>query len=160
MRTSKSTMLKLVLTIALAISTGMVARAAQVGDSVFAFLDVPVKLGVNDPQEITHVVLESGVWEVTGQINFLALNAPAGTLILAGNVGVGELSFAPAVTASVQAEQVAFSGSIIRPVSLVPRTVDVGANTTTYLVAGLFSPNVDVLGWGFITAWKIRNHVD
>lgn len=152
--------LKLLLTIALAISTGMVARAAQVGDSVFASVDVPIQLGVNDPQEITHVVLESGVWEVTGQINFISFDAPVGTMLLAGNISVGELSFAPAVTASVQAEQIAFAGPVIRPVSLVPRTIDVPANTNTYLVAGLFSQNVDVFAWGFITAWKIRNHVD
>jgi len=63
-------MKKLLLTIPLAILTGMVARAAQIGDSVFAFLSVENRVPLmvsNDPQEITHFVLHSGVWEISGQ---------------------------------------------------------------------------------------------
>ena len=68
---------KLLATVALAILTGTVARAAQVGDSVFVAVSVEnrVQLAVsNDPQEVTHVVLDSGVWEVSGQVNFLSLH--------------------------------------------------------------------------------------
>ena len=32
--------------------------------------------------------------------------------------------------------------------------------TNVFLVAGSFNPNPDVTAWGFITAVKIRNHVD
>ena len=76
-------MKKLLATIALAILTGMIARAAQIGDSVF--IAVPVENRVplvvsNDPQEITNFVLDSGVWLVSGQINFLSLSTPAGTM--------------------------------------------------------------------------------
>ncbi len=156
-------MKKLLPTIALAILTGMVGRAAQIGDSVF--IAVPVESRVplvvsNDPQEITNFVLDSGVWLVSGQINFLSLSTPAGTMFTAGNISVGSLSFDPTETASVTAEQVARLGNIIRNTSLVPRLIDVAAGTNVYLVGGSFNPNPDVSAWGFITAVKIRNHVD
>ena len=151
----------LLATIALAILTGMDARAAHIGDSVFAAVSVEnrVELAVsNDPQEVTHIVLDSGVWLISGQINFLSLSTPAGTMFTAGNISVGELSFDPPETASVQAEEVAFLGNIIRPVALVPRTVEVADGTSVFLVAGSFNPNPNVTAWGFITAVKIRNH--
>ena len=151
----------LITTIALAIFTGMVARAAQIGASVSSAVSVEnrVELAVsNDPQEITQIVLDSGVWEISGQINFLSLSTPAGTMFTAGNISKDELSFDPPETASVQAEEVAFLGNIIRPVALVPRTVEVANGTSVFLVAGSFNPNPNVTAWGFITAVKIRNH--
>jgi hypothetical protein len=153
---------KLLATIALAILTGTVARAAQVGDSVFVAVSVEnrVQLAVsNDPQEVTHVVLDSGVWEVSGQVNFLSLSTPAGTMFTAANVSVGALSFNPPETASITAEQVARLGNIIRNTSMVPRTIDVPDGTSVFLVAGSFNPNPNVTAWGFITAVKIRNNV-
>jgi len=156
-------MKKLLATIALAILTGMVARAAQIGDSVFIAVPVENRVSLvvsNDPQEITNFVLDSGVWLVSGQINFLSLSTPAGTMFTAGNISVGSLSFDPAETASVTAEQVARLGNIIRNTSLVPRLIDVAAGTSVFLVGGSFNPNPDVSAWGFMTAVKIRNHVD
>jgi len=97
-------MKKLLATIALAILTGMVARAAQIGDSVFGFVAVENRIQLqvsNDPQEVTHFVLDSGVWEVSGQINFLSLSTPAGTMFTAGNIAVGTLSFVPPETAMI-----------------------------------------------------------
>ena len=152
----------LLATIALAILTGMDARAAHIGDSVFAAVSVEnrVELAVsNDPQEVTHIVLDSGVWEISGQINFLSLSTPAGTMFTAGNISLNELSFDPAVTAAVQAEQVARLGNIIRNAALVPCIVEVGDGTNVFLVAGQFNPNPNVTAWGFILAVKIRNHV-
>ena len=55
----KAAMKKLLAIIALAILTGVVARAAQVGDTVFGFVSVEnrVELAVsNDPQEVLHIV--------------------------------------------------------------------------------------------------------
>jgi len=156
-------MRKLLVTIALAILTGMVARAAQVGDTVFGFISVEnrVPLSVsNDPQEVFHLVLDDGIWLVSGQCNFLSLNTPAGTMFTASNISVGTLSFNPTQTAQITAEQVARLGNIIRNSALVPRTVDVGDGTNVYLVAGSFNPNPNVSSWGFMTAVKIRNHVD
>jgi hypothetical protein len=52
-------MKKLLLTIALAILTGMVARAVQVGDSLFAVVTVDSRVPLtvsSDPQEITSFV--------------------------------------------------------------------------------------------------------
>jgi hypothetical protein len=160
---SKSTMKKLLATIALAILTGMVAQAAHIGDSVFAFVPVENRIQLvvsTDPQEVTHFVLDSGVWEVSGQVNFLSLNTPAGTMFTAANISVGTLSFEPTQTASVTAEQVARLGNIIRNTSLVPRTIDVPDGTSVFLVAGSFNPNPNVTAWGFITAVKIRNNVN
>jgi hypothetical protein len=156
-------MKKLLAIIALAILTGMVARAAQVGDSVFAAVSVEnrVELTVsNDPQEVTHFVLDDGVWLVGGQVNFLSLSTPVGTMFTAANISVGTLSFDPPQTASVTAEQVSRLGNIIRNTSLVPRLVDVPDGTSVFLVGGSFNPNPNVSAWGFMTATKIRNHVD
>jgi len=139
------------------------AQAAQIGDSVFGFVAVEnrIELAVsNDPQEVTHIVLDSGVWLVGGQVNFLSLSTPAGTMFTAGNISVGSLSFNPTETASITAEQVARLGNIIRNTAMVPRIVDVGNGTNVYLVGGSFNPNPNVTAWGFITAVKIRNHVD
>ena len=73
---------------------------------------------------------------------------------------MGTLSFDPPQTASVTAEQVSRLGNIIRNTSLVPRLVDVPDGTSVYLVGGSFNPNPNVSAWGFMTAVKIRNHVD
>ncbi|MGE5213763.1 MAG: hypothetical protein ACM3NN_08745 [Nitrospirota bacterium] len=156
-------MKKLLAIIPLVILTGMVARAAQIGDSVFAFVSVENRVPLmvsNDPQEVTHFVLDDGVWLVGGQVNFLSLATPAGTMFTAANISVGTLSFNPPETASITAEQVARLGNIIRNTSLVPRLVDVPDGTNVYLVAGSFNPNPNVTAWGFMTAVKIRNHVD
>ena len=134
----------------------------KVGDSVFAFVNVDnrVQLAVsNDPQEVTHFVLDSGVWELSGQVNFLSLATRAGTMFIAANMSVGSLSFKPTETAMIQAEQVAFLGNIIRPGAMVPRTVDVPDGTSVFLVAGSFNPNPNVTAWRFMTAVKIRNNV-
>jgi hypothetical protein len=155
-------MKKLLAIIALAMLTGMVARAAQIGDSVFASVSVEdrVQLAVsNDPQEVTNFVLDSGVWLVSGQVNFLSLSTPAGTMFTAANISVGSFSFEPPQTASVTAEQVARLGNIIRNTSLVPRIIDVPDGTSVFLVAGSFNPNPNVSAWGFMTAVKIRNNV-
>ena len=155
-------MQKLLATIALAILTGTVARAAQVGDSVFAFVSVEnrVQLAVsNDPQEVTSFVLDAGVWEISGQVNILSLSTPAGTMFTAANIAIGTLSFDPPQTAMIQAEQVARLGNIIRSMALVPRTIDVPDGTSVFLVAGSFNPNPNVSAWGFMTAVKIRNNV-
>jgi hypothetical protein len=155
-------MKKLLLTIALAILTGMVAQAAQVGDTVLGFVTVENRVPLvtsPDPQEVTHITLDSGVWVVSGQINFLSLSTPVGTMFIAGNISVDEPSFEPPQTALVQAEQVARLGNIIRNVGLVPRTIDVPDGTNVYLVAGLFNPNPNVAAWGFMTALKVRNNV-
>ena len=138
------------------------AQAAQVGDSVFAFVPVEnrVQLQVsNAPQEVTHFVLDSGVWEVSGQINFLSLSTPAGTMFTDANIAVGTLSFGTPETGMVQAEQVARLGNIIRSMALVPRTIQVPDGTSVFLVAGSFNPNPNVSAWGFMTAVKIRNNV-
>ena len=102
------------------------AQAAQIGDSVFVSVPVEnrVQLTVsNDPQEVTHFTLDSGVWLVNGQVNFLSLSTPAGTMFTAANIAVGSLSFNPPETASITAEQVARLGNIIRNTSMVPRLI-------------------------------------
>jgi hypothetical protein len=120
-----------------------------------------VQLSVsNDPQEVMHIVLDDSIWLISGQANFLSLNTPAGTMSTAANIAVGTLSFDPTQTAQITAEQVARLGNIIRNTSLVPRLIDVAAGTNVYLVGGSFNPNPSVTAWGFMTAVKIRNHVD
>src|SRR5215469_3566964 len=113
------------------------AQAAQIGDSVFVSVPVEnrVQLTVsNDPQEVTHFTLDSGVWLVNGQVNFLSLSTPAGTMFTAANIAVGSLLFNSPETASITAEQVARLGNIIRNTSMVPRLIDVGSGTDILLV--------------------------
>ena len=81
-------------------------------------------------------------------------------MFTAGNISVGSVSFDATQTAQITAEQVSRLGNIIRNSALVPRTVDLPDRTPVYLVAGSFNPNPDVTAWGFMTAVKIRNHVD
>jgi hypothetical protein len=88
-----------------------------------------------------HIVLDDGIWLVSGQINFLSLNTPSGTMFTPGNISVGTLSFEPTQTAQVTAEQVARLGNIIRNTSLVRRAVDVPDGTSVFLAAGSFNPN-------------------
>lgn len=138
------------------------AYSAQIGDTVQATVEVQDRVALPtqlEPTEITHIVLDDGVWSISGQINILSLSQPTGTLFTAGNISVDTPSFSPPATASVQAERVAGSGNVIRPVSLVPRVVEVGDGTQVFLVGGVFNPNTNVTAWGFITAVKIRNHV-
>jgi len=57
----------------------MVARAAQVGGTVFGLVGVEnrVELAVsNDPQEVLHIVLDDGIWLVSGQVNFSVAQYP------------------------------------------------------------------------------------
>ena len=76
-----------------------------------------------------HITLDDGFWLGSGQINFLSLNTPAGTMFTAGNISVGSVSFDPTQTAQITAEQVARLGNIIRNASLVARPIEVGDNT-------------------------------
>src|SRR5215211_1642439 len=80
--------------------------------------------------------------------------------IIVENVSRERWSLAASQTAQITAEQVARLGNIIRNSALVPRTVDVPDGTSVFLVAGSFNPNPNVSAWGFMTAVKIRNHVD
>jgi hypothetical protein len=81
-------------------------------------------------------------------------------MFTAANISIGSISFEPTQTASITAEQVARLGNIIRNTTLVPRLVDVPQGTSVFLVGGSFNPNPNVTAWGFMTAVKIRNHVD
>jgi hypothetical protein len=79
--------------------------AAQIGDSVFIAVSVENRVPLvvsNDPQEVAHFVLEDGIWLVSGQVNFLSLSTPAGTMFTAANISVGSLSFEPPQTASIR----------------------------------------------------------
>jgi hypothetical protein len=139
-----------------------ISDAAQIGDSVSATLPVDQRVSLPQsfsPQEITHITLDSGVWEISGQVNFLSLHTPSGTMFTAGNISVGSASFEPYQQASVSAERIAVVGDLMRAIALVPRTIEVPNGTQVFLTAGSFNPNPNVFGWGFITAVKIRNHV-
>ena len=76
--------------VALAIM-GSVARAAQIGETVQSILDasqrvnVPGSLITNAlPVEVMHITLESGVWVIGGQINFVSFGVPNGAVFWTG----------------------------------------------------------------------------
>jgi hypothetical protein len=153
-------------TIALAILTGMVARAAQIGETVQVILNASERVIVpgapitsSQPVEITHITLESGVWMISGQINFVAFGVPNGAVFwTGGNISLDEPSFLPSGTAMFQADKT-LGGNPQRPMALVQRVVEVPDGQQVFLTAGNFSPALNVQAWGFITALKVRNHV-
>jgi hypothetical protein len=138
------------------------AFAAHIGDTITATVQVEDRVPIvqqAEPQEVTHITVDSGVWLISAQVSILSLSQPAGTLFTAAQISVGELSFSPAATASIVAERVAGVGNIIRPMALTPREFEVEDGTQVFLVTSVFNPNNGVTAWGFITAVKVRNHV-
>ena len=99
--------------VALAIM-GSAARAAQIGDTVqvslnaFQRVTVPgAPIATAQPVEVTHITLDSGVWVIGGQINFVAFGVPTGAVFwTAGNISLDEPSFLPSGTAMFQADKV------------------------------------------------------
>jgi hypothetical protein len=151
--------------IALAMITA--ATAAQIGDSVTATLNAFQRVTIPgspisspNPVEITHVTLESGVWIISGQINIVAFGVPNGAVFwTGGNISLDQPSFLPTGTACFHAERT-LGANPQRPMSLVQRVVEVEDGQQVFLTAGNFSPALNVSAWGFITAFKIRNHID
>jgi hypothetical protein len=152
--------------VALAIM-GSGARAAQIGDTVQVELAAPQRVNVPGhpissgvPVEVIHITLDSGVWLIGGQINFVAFGVPNGAVFwTAGNVSVDEPSFLPTGTAMFQADKT-LGANPQRPMAVVHRVIDIPDGTQVFLVAGNFSPDLNVQAWGFLTALKVRNHVD
>jgi hypothetical protein len=143
------------------------AWAAQIGDTVQLELPasqrVPVPghpISSGQPVEVTHITLESGVWLIGGQINFVAFGVPNGAVFwTAGNISVDAPSFLPTGTAMFQADKT-LGANPQRPMAVVHRVIDIPDGTQVFLVAGNFSPDLNVQAWGFLTALKVRNHVD
>ena len=150
--------------VALAIM-GSVARAAQIGATVQSTLNASQRVNVPGslittalPVEITHITLESGVWMIRGQINFVAFGVPNGAVMwTGGNISLDTPSFQPTGTAAFQAEK-SWGSNPQRPMALVQRVVEVENGQEVFLVAGNFNPTMTVAAWGFITALKVRNH--
>jgi hypothetical protein len=150
--------------VALAIM-GSAVRAAQIGDTVQVTLDasqrVPVPgspISTAQPVEVTHITLDSGVWLIGGQINFVSLGVPNGAVFwTGGNISVDTPSLLPTGTTAFQAEK-SLGGNPQRPMALVHRVVEVVDGQQVFLTAGNFNPTMTVTAWGFISALKVRNH--
>ena len=150
--------------IALAIM-GSAAQAAQIGETVQVSLNAFQRVTVPgapipsaQPVEITHITLESGVWVIGGQINFVAFGVPNGAVFwTGGNISLDEPSFLPSGTAMFHADKT-LGANPQRPMALVQRVVEVEDGQQVFLTAGNFSPALNVQAWGFITALKVRNH--
>jgi hypothetical protein len=154
--------MKTILALIISASLALSAFSAQIGDTVQSIVTTPNRVPIPssfDPFPITNIVLEDGVWSISGQVNFLSLAQQIGILFTAGNISVLVPSFSPDGTSAVQAETISRAGNVIRPMALTPRIVEVSNNTTVYLVAGVFGPNTNASAWGFISATKVRNHV-
>lgn len=151
--------------VALAIM-GSAARAAQIGDTVQVEVGAPQRVNVpgapisnGQPVEVTHITLESGVWIIGGQINFVAFGVPNGAVFwTAGNISLDQPSFLPTGTAMFQADKT-LGANPQRPMAVVHRVLEVVDGQQVFLTAGNFSPGLTVQAWGFITATKVRNNV-
>jgi hypothetical protein len=140
--------------------------AAQIGDTVQAVVTAPERVSVPGarisdavPVEVTHITLDSGVWLISGQINTVAFGVPSVCVYwTGGNISLDEPSFESTGTALFQAEKT-LGANPQRPLILVQRVVEVDNGQEVFLVAGNFSPSLDMQAWGFITALKVRNHV-
>jgi hypothetical protein len=151
--------------VALAIM-GSAAGAAQIGDTVQAVVPlenrvtIPGSVLQDLPTEVTHITLESGVWSISAQVNMLAFQAPNQAVFFVGaNINPDSVAFENAPLAEVVLERL-FGGNTVRPLTMVPRIFDVEDGTDVFLVAGNFNPAMNISAWGFITALKVRNHVN
>jgi hypothetical protein len=117
----------------------------------------------NTATVVTHITLDSGVWMVGGQINYVSTNVPVGTFFILGNILVGGgAPLPPDATAALQSQQVLSAAILTFNVGLPPREIDVAAGTDVFLVASIVEHFPDTSqgasAWGFISAVKIRNH--
>ena len=158
-------LLRIAVALAIMGSAARAAQAAQIGATVQVTLNAfqrvivpgaPITNG--QPVEVTHITLDSGVWIIGGQINFVAFGVPNGAVFwTAGNISLDVPSFLPSGTAMFQADKT-LGANPQRPMALVQRVVEVVDGQEVFLVAGNFSPDLNVQAWGFITALKVRNH--
>ena len=151
-------------TIALAILTGMGARAAHIGDSVTSAVNSSnaVAIPSNTTTEITHITLDDGVWSISGQINFLAVNPPIGIMGIVGDISVTPALPATNATHAIQTQQITTSTLLVFNVGLPGRVIEVGDGTDVFLLGFAIEPGFPAqgaFGFGYITAVKIRNHV-
>ena len=159
-------MLKKLLSIGVALAImGSAARAAQIGETVSSIVNINQRVNVPgslittaQPVEITHITLESGVWMIGGQINFVSVGVPNGAVFwTGGNISLDTPSFLPTGATAIQAEKT-LGANPLRPMALVHRVVEVEDGQQVFLTGGNFSPALSVQAWGFITAFKVRNH--
>ena len=159
-------MFKKLLSIGVALAImGSVARAAQIGETVQTILDASQRVNVPGalitnalPVEVMHITLESGVWIIGGQINFVSFGVPNGAVFwTGGNISLDAPSFLPTGASAFQAEK-SLGANPQRPMALVHRVVEVEDGQQVFLTAGNFNPTLTVQAWGFITALKVRNH--
>lgn len=151
-------MIKLLASIALAITLGMVARAAQIGDTVESKIGIAERIDIprNAIVEVTHIDLEDGVWEVSGAIQMFEgfINQAA---IAAGSLEQDRTTF------NVDGTQVFLSvlpGQPFIGLALSSRAIDVNGSATIFLLAYNQSAQVTLTpqAWGFVSARKIRNN--
>ena len=159
-------MFKKLLSIGIALAImGSVARAAHIGETVQSILDASQRVNVPGalitnalPVEVMHITLESGVWIIGGQINFVSFGVPNGAVFwTGGNISLDAPSFLPTGASAFQAEK-SLGANPQRPMALVQRVVEVEDGQQVFLTAGNFNPTLTVQAWGFITALKVRNH--
>ena len=159
-------MFKKLLSIGVALAImGSVARAAQIGETVQVILNANQRVNVPGslittalPVEVMHITLESGVWLIGGQINFVSFGVSNGAVFwTGGNISLDAPSFLPTGATAFQAEK-SLGGNPQRPMALVHRVVEVEDGQQVFLTAGNFNPTQTVQAWGFISALKVRNH--
>lgn len=146
--------------IALAITLGTVARAAQIGDEVHSFvpLAAPQGIGNNSPIAITSITLDTGKWMIGGLVNIFFLG-PHGQIFAGADIRPDTaLDF----TGGSIFEGQPAGGNTIAGLALPARQFEINSNgTQIFLLAyALFPPGpptVHAFGWGFISATKIRN---
>lgn len=138
--------------------------AAQIGDSVTSQVVSTDRVTIpgNTTTEITHITLDSGVWSISGQINFLSENTPTGIIAFVGDINVTAVLPLNDSTHAIQTDQISPPGLLIMNVGLPGRVLEVEDGTDVFLLGYVLEPafpSQGASGWGYITAVKIRNNI-
>jgi hypothetical protein len=115
---------------------------------------------------IAGVVLDEGVWMVSGHVNLVTFQAPPGLFVITSQISQFPFSPQPSATQSVDWEIQVGTHNNIFNISLPSRMIDVphdiaGGQATYFVVCGVReAPGATQTtdGWGFISAVKVANH--
>lgn len=154
-------LLKLV-SLVLALVMGSAAWASQIGESIESKVPIQNRIGVgnNAPTAVTQIVLDDGVWLVSGLVDYFVfglvsnayIGASIGTTVEISTDGTGLFT----TVAGPPPLSFGFPG-----LALPGKTIEIDGNNVPVYLVGWFlrSPSLaQAQAWGFITAVKIRNH--
>jgi hypothetical protein len=146
--------------IMITLGLGVAGNAAQIGDEVHSNVGFSqaVVIPENVPVAVTHIILEDGVWDITGMVDFYEPPHAMATVLTGMNIGVNAVAL-PIDATLFRTCQVTNGAPVVDGIGYPGRAVDINGTQTVYLVAYKHEAvGPACYGWGFISARKIRNN--